>query len=99
MKLFGTAWMIWLASMGGYLLALMVTAALLGKASGATAERAAMGLLAADVAIFVASIVWFASRSAVASGQPRYGWVIAFGLWQLAILAAAGLVSLVALNR
>lgn len=99
MKLFGAAWMIWLVSSGGYLLALMVTAVLLGKTGGATAERAAMGLLAADVAIFVASIVWFASRSAIASGQPRYGWVLLFAAWQLAILAVAGFVSLVALNR
>lgn len=99
MKLFGTAWMIWLVSSGGYLLALIVTAVLLGKTGGTTAERAAIALLAVDVAIFIGSIVWFAARTAAVSGQPRYGWVIAFGLWQLAILAVAGLVSLVALNR
>lgn len=99
MKLFGAAWMIWLVSSAGYLLALLATAALLGKTGGATAERAALALLAVDVAIFIGSIVWFASRTAIASGQPRYGWIIAFGLWQLAILAVAGFVSLVTLNR
>ena len=99
MKLFGTAWMIWLVSSGGYLLALIVTAVLLGKTGGATAERAAMALLAVDVAIFIGSIVWFAARTAAVSGQPRYGWVLLFAAWQLAILAVAGLVSLVALNR
>ncbi len=91
--------MIWLVSMGGYLLALILTTVLLGKAGGATAERVAMALLAVDVAIFIGSIVWFAARTAAVSGQPRYGWILAFGLWQLAILAAAGLVSLVTLNR
>lgn len=99
MKLLGAAWMIWLVSSAGYLLALFATAAMLGKTGGTTAERAAMALLAVDVAIFIASIVWFASRTAAVGGHPRYGWVIAFGLWQLAILAVAGFVSLVTLNR
>ena len=99
MRLLVSAWMISLASMGGHLAVLMTTLMLLGKASVASAERAAMVLMSVELAITVGAIVWFAARSAQVSGQPRYGWVIAFGLWQLVLLAVAVFISLVSLNR
>jgi hypothetical protein len=34
-----------------------------------------------------------------ATGSPRYGWVLAFGLWQTLLLALAAFVSLLAMNR
>lgn len=99
MKLLGVAWMGTLASMGLQSLALFAALALLGKTTGGSAERAAFGLLALDLMIAVGCVVWFALRSAVASQRLRYGWVALFGLWQVALLAVAAFISLVALNR
>ncbi|MBK9655942.1 MAG: hypothetical protein IPO66_10955 [Rhodanobacteraceae bacterium] len=99
MKLLGVAWMGTLASMGMQLLALFAALMLVGKASGASAERAAFVLVAVDLLIAVGCVVWFAQRSAVAGGQLRYGWVALFGFSQLALLALAAFISLVAMNR
>lgn len=99
MKLLGVAWMGTLASMGLQLLALFAALMLVGKATGASAERAAFVLVAVDLLIAVGCVVWFAQRSAAASGQLRYGWVALFGFWQLALLAVAAFISLVSLNR
>lgn len=99
MKLLGVAWMGTLASMGMQLLALFAALMLVGKATGASAERAAFVLLAVELMIAVGCVVWFARKSAAASGQSRYVWVAAFGLWQLMLLAVAAFISLVSLNR
>lgn len=99
MKLLGLAWMGTLASMGLQVLALFAALALTGKATGASAERAAFVLVAVDLLIAVGCVVWFAQRTAVGGGQLRYGWVALFGFWQLALLAVAAFISLVALNR
>lgn len=99
MKLLGAAWMGTLASLGLQSLALFATLLLAGKATGASAERAAFVLIAIELMVAVGSVVWFAQRTAVASGQPRLGWVAVFGFWQMALLALAAFVSLVAMNR
>lgn len=99
MKLLGVAWMGTLASMGMQLLALFAALMLVGKATGASAERAAFVLLAVQLMIAVGCVVWFAQRSAVAGGQLRYGWVALYGFWQLALAAVAAFISLVSLNR
>jgi len=98
-KLLASAWLLSLASMAGYLGALMLTMLWLDKAGGATAERAALVLLVFELLLCLASIVGYGWRTAAFFGQPRWIAVILFALWQLAILAAAAFVSLVALNR
>lgn len=99
MKLLGSAWMISLVSMGAYLALLMGTAVVLGKTGGAPAERAAFAVLSLDALVAIASVAWFARKSAALTGEIRIGWVIGFALWQLTILAVAAFISLVTLNR
>jgi hypothetical protein len=99
MKLMNTAYMLGLATMALYLVGLMAALSTVGKPRTSGAETSAFLLLGFDLLIALASIAWFAHKSAAASGSPRYGWVVVFGLWQLLILAVAGFISLVSLNQ
>lgn len=99
MGLFGAAGIATFASVALQSLVLIVALVWLGNGSIAAAERAAMAVLSVDLLIAVGAVVWFAKQSAVATGSPRYGWVLAFGLWQMLLLVFAAFVSLLAMNR
>lgn len=98
-KLLGSAHLLSLGTMAGYLVALFVCASWLGKTGGATAERAALALLVFELLLCLASIIAYGWRTTVIAGEVRWIAVILFALWQLAILAVAAFISLVALNR
>lgn len=99
LKLLGSAWLLSLATMAGYLAAIVVTALWLGKTGGATAERAALALLVFELLLCLASIAAYGWRTAAIAGEVRWLAAILFALWQLAILAVAAFMSLLALNR
>lgn len=99
MSLFGAARLATIASLVLQALTLFVALLLLGKGSIAAAERAAMAVLLVELLIAVGCVVWFAKQSAAATGSLRYGWVLAFGLWQTLLLALAAFISLLAMNR
>lgn len=96
---FGAAAIATVASIALQLLTLIVALVWLGKGPVATAERAAMAVLSVDLLIAVGCVVWFARQSAAATGSPRYGWVLAFGLWQTLLLVVAASIALLAMNR
>ena len=99
MNLLGAAGIATGASVGLQVATLIVALLVLGKGSVAAAERAATVVLLVDLLIAVGCVVWFAQRSALATGSPRYGWVVAFGLWQTLLLAIAAFITLLAMNR
>jgi hypothetical protein len=99
MTLFGTAAITTVASVALQSLTLIVALVWLGKGSVATAERAALAVLLVELLIAVGSVIWFAKQSALATGSPRFGWVLAFGLWQSLLLLVAAFISLLAMNR
>lgn len=99
MTLFRAARLATGASVALQSLTLIAALVWLGKGSIATAERAALAVLLVELLIAVGGVVWFAKQSAAATGSPRYGWVLAFGLWQTLLLAFAAFISLLAMNR
>lgn len=99
MTLFAAAGLGTVASLGLQSAVLFVALIWLGKGSVSAAERAATAVLLVELLIAVGAVVWFAKQSAVATGSPRHGWVLAFGLWQTLLLVFAAFISLLAMNR